>query len=119
MSEWSGQSQLRQTMSRMDDAELLLLKPQRSGLGALAENLEASWRDLCAMELAVRGGADTIGWRGEFAELRARVRRVAILLEHARGIVGGCQIARSGAYGEDGIGTAPGKSIALRLDEEG
>lgn len=120
MNKSNGEVRLRQAMSRLDDAERLLLKPERSGLAALAEHLEASWSEVCEVELAVRAGADTSGWRGELEELRGRVGRVTKLLDHARGMVVGCQmVTGGGAYGEDGSMTASGRGLPRRVDEAG
>lgn len=119
MEEASGERLLRRTNERLDDVERLLLKPEPAGLGALVENLEVSWRELCALELAVRRGGVTPGLRVELEEVRGRVSRLAMLLEHARRMVDGWQMAVEGVYGGDGRPAAEGRGALGRLDEEG
>lgn len=115
----SGERLLWRTMERLDDVERLLLKPRPSGLGALVDNLEGCWRDLCAVELAVATGAEASCRRAGLEEVRGRVSRVAMLLDHAREMVCGWQMASDGAYGSDGSSTASSPGVVRRLDEEG
>lgn len=119
MREASGERLLRRTLERLDEVERLLLNPEPTGLGALVENLEACWGELCAAERRARAGggseAGGRGWRAELEaeleEVRGRVSRLAMLLDHARTMVSGWQNV-SGGGGEVGAGLR-------RLNEEG
>jgi len=116
MREASGERLLWRTLERLDEVERLLLNPEPSGLGALVENLEACWGELCAAERQVcadqDSGAGGRAWRVELEEVRGRVSRLAMLLDHARAMVWGWQRA-SGGVG-DGSG-----GVLRRLNEEG
>ncbi|HEY3440839.1 MAG TPA: hypothetical protein VGK29_08815 [Paludibaculum sp.] len=116
MKEASGERLLWRTLERLDEAERLLLNPEPSGLGALVENLEACWGELCTVERQVRADNECGGggraWRAELEEVRVRVSRLAMLLDHARSMVWGWQSASGG------IGDAAG-GVLLRLNEEG
>jgi hypothetical protein len=72
MSEASGERLLWRIVERLDAAERQLLKPEPAGLGVLQENLEECWRELCAVELAVRAGAGATGYRAELEVVRGR-----------------------------------------------
>lgn len=119
MSETSGERLLWRTTQRLDEVERLLLKPEPSGLGALVENLEECWRELCAAEHKVRAGGTAPGWRAELEEVRGRVSRLAMLLDHARAMVGGWQMSSEGGYGVDGGAVPAGPRELARLNEEG
>src|SRR5512145_2252300 len=119
MSEASGERLLWRAMEQLDAAERQLLKPEPSGLGVLLENLEECWRELCAVEAAVRAGAGATGWQTKLKTVRGRVSRVAVLLDHARNMVNGSQMAGEGAYRRDGSAAAAGRIVGRRLDEEG
>jgi hypothetical protein len=106
-------------MERLGAAERQLLKPEPSGLGVLQENLEECWRELCAVEMAVRAGAGAAGWRAELEEVRGRASGLAMLLDHAWSMVSGCRTACEGVYGADGSAAAAGGSVVRGLDEEG
>ena len=119
MRDASSERLLWRTMERLDAVERLLLNPEPSGLGALVENLDACWGELCAMEHAVRAGGATSGWRAELEEVRARVSRLSMLLDHARAMVSGWQMVSGGAYGENGVLNPVDGAVLRRVDEEG
>ena len=120
MKDTSGERLLWRTMERLDAAESLLLKPGPSGLGDLVKNLEESCGELSALELAVRTGCGMLAGRAELEEVRGKVSRLAMLLDHARGMVDGWQMAGSGTYCEDGSSTVASLGmVGCRLDKEG
>ena len=120
MQDTSGERLLWRTMERLDVVESLLLKPGPSGLGDLVENLEESWRELCALELAVRAGTGKPAGRAELEDVRGRLSRLAMLLDHARQMVDGWQAAGAGTYRGDGSSTVAGQGVVgCRVDKEG
>lgn len=119
MSTTEGVSLLRRVRERLDAAERLLLKPERTSAGALVGNLEAGWGELCALDRLVRGGGAEAGWRAEIEEIRERARRVTWLLEQYGELVEVCRMADEGSYTEAGRVQAAGWAVRPRVDEEG
>ncbi len=121
MSNAGGGCPLRRTLERLDGVERLLMRPQASALDVLVESLEASWRDICQVELEVRGGGGTPEWRAELEAVRGRVNRLSILLEQAQSMVGGSPRAQGSLYGGDGTWVVPGAGAGAvrRVNEEG
>ena len=93
------------TTQRLDEVGRLLLKPEPSGLGALVGVQKVLARAVCGGAQGARGW-NCAGLAGGARRGASAGPRLAMLLDHARAMVGGWQMSSEGGYGVDG-GAAP------------